>query len=56
MKFIKVLMDKNYDMMTGDYMATVLPTLTNKEVRKIETPIIMDSDLQGLKNDIDRAI
>ena len=30
MKFIKVLMDKNYEQMTGDYMATMLPVLTNK--------------------------
>lgn len=30
MKFIKVLMDKNYEQMTGDYMATILPVLTNK--------------------------
>ncbi len=49
-------MDKNYDLMTGDYMATVLPALTSKEIKKIETPMIMDSDLQGLKNDMDRTI
>ena len=56
MKFIKVLMDKNYEQMTGDYMATMLPVLTNKEVKRIETPMIVDSEFQGLRNDIDRML
>lgn len=30
MKFIKVLLDKNYEQLTGDYMAGMLPVITNK--------------------------
>lgn len=35
MKFIKVLMDKNYEQLTGDYMASMMPSLFNKETKKI---------------------
>jgi hypothetical protein len=30
MKFIKVLMDRNYEQLTGDYMATMMPFLSAK--------------------------
>lgn len=30
MKFIKVLIDKNYEQLTGDYLAGMLPVITNK--------------------------
>ena len=35
MKFIKVLMDKNYEQLTGDYMAGMMPALFNKDNKKI---------------------
>lgn len=49
-------MDKNYEQLTGDYMATMLPTLSNKEYKRIETPMIVDSEFQLLRNDIDRVL
>lgn len=36
-------MDKNYEQLTGDYMATMMPILSNKESKRIETPIIIES-------------
>jgi len=30
MKFVKVLLDKNYEQLTGDYMASMMPTLFSK--------------------------
>ncbi len=56
MKFIKVLMDKNYEQLTGDYMSTMMPILSSKESKKIETPTIVDSEFQVLRNDIDRML
>ena len=56
MKFIKVLMDKDYEQMTGDYMATMMPILSNKVSKRIETPMIEDSEFQVLRNDIDRTL
>jgi hypothetical protein len=56
MKFIKVLMDKNYEQLTGDYMSTMMPILSSKESKKIEAPTIVDSEFQVLRNDIDRML
>jgi hypothetical protein len=56
MKFIKVLMDKNYEQLTGDYMSTMMPILSNKESKRIETPTIVDSEFQVLRTDIDRML
>ena len=56
MKFIKLLMDKDYEQMTGDYMATMMPILSNKDSKRIETPMIEDSEFQVLRNDIDRTL
>lgn len=30
MKFIKILMDKDYEQITGDYMSSVMPALLSK--------------------------
>jgi|JI6StandDraft_1071083.scaffolds.fasta_scaffold2754146_1 hypothetical protein len=35
MKFIKVLMDRNYEQLTGDYMASMMPSLFSKDNKKI---------------------
>ena len=56
MKFIKVLMEKNYEQLTGDYMATMMPILSNKESKRIENPMIAESDVQLLRNYIDRML
>jgi hypothetical protein len=49
-------MDKNYEQLTGDYMSTMMPILSSKESKKIETPTIVDSEFQVLRNDIDRML
>ncbi len=49
-------MDKNYEQLTGDYMSTMMPILSNKESKRIETPTIVDSEFQVLRTDIDRML
>lgn len=35
MKFIKIMMDKNYDYLTGDYMSNIMNSLFSKENKKV---------------------
>ena len=49
-------MDKNYDQITGDYMSSVMPALLSKQPKKIEYPIIAESDFQNVKGEIDRIL
>ncbi len=43
MKFIKVMLDKNYEQLTGDYLATMLPVFGNKEQRRVEIPMVVET-------------
>ena len=56
MKFIKIIMDKDYDQITGDYMSSVMPALLSKQPKRIEYPIITESDFQNVKGEIDRIL
>lgn len=37
-------------------MANMMPSLFNKESKKIQTPIVIESELQLIKGDIERVI
>ncbi len=49
-------MDKDYDQITGDYMSSVMPALLSKQPKRIEYPIITESDFQNVKGEIDRIL